>query len=93
MDHAVSENGVVDMKLYSLKIHPVSNSLLFLSDDKGMLALRKTTDYGQTFKTIATRVYSFILGGKFLIASIMTGKVRLHQDHSFNDLHNCTCIY
>uniref|UniRef100_A0A3P8UVN6 Sortilin 1a n=1 Tax=Cynoglossus semilaevis TaxID=244447 RepID=A0A3P8UVN6_CYNSE len=43
-------------------------------NDKGMLALRKTTDYGQTFKTIATRVYSFILGGKFLIASIMTGK-------------------
>ncbi|XP_028262953.1 sortilin-like [Parambassis ranga] len=42
--------------------------------DKGMLELKKTTDYGRSFKTIATRVYSFVLGGKFVFASIMTGK-------------------
>lgn len=42
--------------------------------DKGMLELRKTVDYGKSFQTIATRVYSFVLGGKFVFASIMTGK-------------------
>ncbi|KAG7238326.1 hypothetical protein INR49_031037 [Caranx melampygus] len=42
-------------------------------DDKGMLELRKTSDYGRSFKTIATRVYSFVLGGRFVFASIMTG--------------------
>ncbi|XP_061840858.1 sortilin-like isoform X2 [Nerophis lumbriciformis] len=41
---------------------------------KGMLELRKTTDYGRSFQTIATTVYSFVLGGKFVFASIMTGK-------------------
>ncbi|CAN9512311.1 unnamed protein product [Ophioblennius macclurei] len=42
--------------------------------EKGMLELKKTVDYGRTFQTIATRVYSFVLGGKFVFASIMTGK-------------------
>nr|XP_057911256.1 sortilin-like isoform X2 [Doryrhamphus excisus] len=41
---------------------------------KGMLELRKTTDYGRSFQTIATRVYSFVLGGRFVFASIMTGE-------------------
>lgn len=40
-----------------------------------MLELRKTLDYGRSFQTIATRVYSFVLGGKFVLASIMTGSV------------------
>ncbi|KAG7494011.1 sortilin-like [Solea senegalensis] len=58
----------------------LNNSIYFTANyngscnDKGMLELRKTTDYGQTFQTIATRVYSFVLGGKFVIASIMSGK-------------------
>uniref|UniRef100_A0A8C9YHB4 Sortilin 1a n=1 Tax=Sander lucioperca TaxID=283035 RepID=A0A8C9YHB4_SANLU len=42
-------------------------------NDKGMLELRKTADYGRSFQTIATRVYSFVLGGRFVFASIMTG--------------------
>ncbi|XP_035486895.2 sortilin isoform X1 [Scophthalmus maximus] len=42
-------------------------------NDKGMLELKKTTDYGRCFQTIATRVYSFVLGGRFVFASIMTG--------------------
>ncbi|XP_019941905.2 sortilin-like [Paralichthys olivaceus] len=42
-------------------------------NEKGMLELRKTSDYGRSFQTIATRIYSFFLGGKFVFASIMTG--------------------
>ncbi|XP_011473835.1 sortilin isoform X1 [Oryzias latipes] len=41
--------------------------------EKGMLELKKTLNYGRSFQTIATRVYSFALGGKFVFASIMTG--------------------
>lgn len=40
---------------------------------RGMLELRKTTDYGRSFRTIAKKVYSFVLGGHFVFASIMTG--------------------
>lgn len=40
-----------------------------------MLDLKKTMDYGKTFHTIASRVYSFVLGGKFVFSSIMTGMV------------------
>ncbi|CAB1425788.1 unnamed protein product [Pleuronectes platessa] len=56
------------------------NSVFFTTNyngscnEKGMLELRKTSDYGRSFHTIATRVYSFVLGGKFVFASIMTGK-------------------
>ncbi|GAA6215882.1 sortilin-like [Lates japonicus] len=56
------------------------NSIYFTTNyngscnDKGMLELRKTADYGRSFQTIATRVYSFVLGGKFVFASIMTGR-------------------
>uniref|UniRef100_A0A8D3C3M7 VPS10 domain-containing protein n=1 Tax=Scophthalmus maximus TaxID=52904 RepID=A0A8D3C3M7_SCOMX len=46
--------------------------------DKGMLELKKTTDYGRCFQTIATRVYSFVLGGRFVFASIMTGTRMIH---------------
>ncbi|XP_075316758.1 sortilin-like [Odontesthes bonariensis] len=42
-------------------------------NDKGTLELRKTLDYGRSFKTIASRVFSFVVGGKFVFASIMTG--------------------
>lgn len=40
---------------------------------KGMLELRRSKDYGRSFHTIATRVFSFVLGGRFVFASIMTG--------------------
>lgn len=43
--------------------------------DRGMLELKRTTDYGKSFKTIANKIFSFGLGGKFLFASVMTGKV------------------
>uniref|UniRef100_UPI003AABE1D8 sortilin-like n=1 Tax=Centroberyx gerrardi TaxID=166262 RepID=UPI003AABE1D8 len=42
-------------------------------NDKGMLELKRSTDYGRSFRTIATRVFSFVLGGRFVFASIMTG--------------------
>uniref|UniRef100_A0A8C4HUS8 VPS10 domain-containing protein n=1 Tax=Dicentrarchus labrax TaxID=13489 RepID=A0A8C4HUS8_DICLA len=60
------------------------NSIYFTTNyngscnDRGMLALRKTADYGRSFKTIATRVYSFVLGGRFVFASIMTGTRMIH---------------
>ncbi|XP_067099962.1 sortilin-like isoform X2 [Osmerus mordax] len=41
--------------------------------DRGMLELKRTVDYGRSFRTIATKVYSFVLGGRFIFASIMTG--------------------
>ncbi|KAF7654316.1 hypothetical protein LDENG_00071560 [Lucifuga dentata] len=55
------------------------NSIYFTTNsngscnNKGMLELRKTVDYGRSFSIIATRVYSFVLGGRFVLASIMTG--------------------
>ncbi|XP_076860731.1 sortilin [Brachyhypopomus gauderio] len=47
--------------------------------DKGMLELKKTSDYGQSFKTIGSRIYSFGLGGRFVFASVMsaTGSTRM----------------
>ncbi|KAL6464343.1 hypothetical protein MHYP_G00266600 [Metynnis hypsauchen] len=47
--------------------------------DKGMLELRKTSDFGQSFKTIGSRIYSFGLGGRFIFASVMsaTGSTRM----------------
>uniref|UniRef100_A0AAR2KVX5 VPS10 domain-containing protein n=1 Tax=Pygocentrus nattereri TaxID=42514 RepID=A0AAR2KVX5_PYGNA len=36
------------------------------SDDRGALTLRKTVDNGLTFKTIAEKIYSFGIGGRFL---------------------------
>ncbi|KAI4826839.1 hypothetical protein KUCAC02_030270 [Chaenocephalus aceratus] len=48
---------------------------------KGMLELKKTADYGRSFQTIATRVFSFVLGGRFVFASIMTGKGTLRKIH------------
>uniref|UniRef100_A0A3Q0R2E5 Sortilin 1b n=1 Tax=Amphilophus citrinellus TaxID=61819 RepID=A0A3Q0R2E5_AMPCI len=49
--------------------------------DRGMLDLRRTTDYGETIKTVASKIYSFGLGGRFLFASIMTGKGTLRVIH------------
>lgn len=49
--------------------------------DRGVLELRRTTDYGKTIKTVATKIYSFGLGGRFLFASVMTGKGTLRMIH------------
>ncbi|XP_052340658.1 sortilin-like [Oncorhynchus keta] len=50
-------------------------------NDLGMLDLRRTTDYGKTIKTVATKIFSFGLGGKFLFASVMTGTGTLRRIH------------
>ncbi|XP_038871843.1 sortilin-like isoform X2 [Salvelinus namaycush] len=42
-------------------------------NDKGMLELKRSLDYGKNIKTIASKIYSFVLGGCFVFASIMTG--------------------
>uniref|UniRef100_A0A3Q0R9B2 Sortilin 1b n=1 Tax=Amphilophus citrinellus TaxID=61819 RepID=A0A3Q0R9B2_AMPCI len=55
------------------KIH----NMVCLVKDRGMLDLRRTTDYGETIKTVASKIYSFGLGGRFLFASIMTGTLRV----------------
>lgn len=47
--------------------------------DRGMLELKRTTDYGKTIKTVATKIYSFGLGGRFLFASVMTGEGTLRM--------------
>uniref|UniRef100_A0A1A8M547 Sortilin n=1 Tax=Nothobranchius pienaari TaxID=704102 RepID=A0A1A8M547_9TELE len=54
--------------------------------DRGMLDLKRTTDYGHTIKTVASKIYSFGLGGRFLFASVMTGKgtlraIQVSVDH------------
>ncbi|KAJ0064203.1 hypothetical protein NL108_001519, partial [Boleophthalmus pectinirostris] len=49
--------------------------------DRGMLDLKRTTDYGKTIKTVAHKIYSFGLGGRFLFASVMTGKGTLRIIH------------
>ncbi|KAM8753841.1 sortilin 1b [Acanthopagrus schlegelii] len=49
--------------------------------DRGMLELRRTTDFGKTIKTVASKIYSFGLGGRFLFASVMTGKGTLRMIH------------
>ncbi|XP_060766839.1 sortilin [Neoarius graeffei] len=40
--------------------------------ERGMLELKKTTNFGRSFKTIGSRIYSFGLGGRFLFASVMS---------------------
>ncbi|CAL8259157.1 unnamed protein product [Gadus morhua 'NCC'] len=49
--------------------------------DRGMLDLKRTTDYGKTIKTVANNIFSFGLGGRFLFASVMTGKGTLRMIH------------
>ncbi|KAG9270775.1 sortilin-like [Astyanax mexicanus] len=49
--------------------------------DRGMLTLKKTIDNGQTINTIAEKIYSFGIGGRFLFASVMTGTGTLRMIH------------
>ncbi|XP_043932819.1 sortilin isoform X2 [Protopterus annectens] len=48
---------------------------------RGALELCRSTDFGKTSKVIAQNIFSFGLGGKFLFASIMTGKGNLRMIH------------
>ncbi|XP_051524704.1 sortilin-like [Myxocyprinus asiaticus] len=43
--------------------------------DRGMLVLRRSVDLGVNIKTVAERIYSFGIGGRFLFISVMTGSV------------------
>ncbi|XP_059385742.1 sortilin-like [Carassius carassius] len=49
--------------------------------DRGTLELRKSLDYGKTFKTIGSRIYSFGLGGRFVFASVMTNSGSTRMIH------------
>ncbi|KAL7884946.1 hypothetical protein AOLI_G00077160 [Acnodon oligacanthus] len=49
--------------------------------DRGALTLRKTVDNGLTFKTIAEKIYSFGIGGRFLFASVMMGTGVMRMIH------------
>ncbi|KAJ8370221.1 hypothetical protein SKAU_G00102490 [Synaphobranchus kaupii] len=63
------------------------NAIFFTSsfngscNDRGMLDMKKTTDYGKTIRTIASKVFSFILEGRFVFASVMTGTGMLRMIH------------
>ncbi|KAJ3586983.1 hypothetical protein NHX12_013374 [Muraenolepis orangiensis] len=63
------------------------NAIFFTSQpngscfDRGMLELKRTTDYGKTIKSVAKNIFSFGLGGRFLFASVMTGKGTLRRIH------------
>ncbi|XP_030633202.1 sortilin [Chanos chanos] len=65
----------------------IDNTLFFTTNsngscsNRGALDLKKTSDYGKTFKTIGTRIYSFGLSGRFVFASVMTGKGSMRMIH------------
>uniref|UniRef100_A0A665UWS2 Sortilin-like n=1 Tax=Echeneis naucrates TaxID=173247 RepID=A0A665UWS2_ECHNA len=76
---ALSNNVITHAYLHIAVIF--QNCAYLLSGERGMLELRRTTDYGKTIKTVATKIYSFGLGGRFLFASVMTGKGTLRMIH------------
>ncbi|KAH0618743.1 hypothetical protein JD844_018191, partial [Phrynosoma platyrhinos] len=49
--------------------------------DLGLLELKRTKDFGKTFKSIGNKIYSFGLGGRFLFASVMTEKGNTRRIH------------
>lgn len=72
--------------------------------ERGMLELKRTTDYGKAVKTVGSKIYSFGLGGRFLFASVMTGKVSAEPQRNmirlpaakyrqFNPLFTPMCSY
>lgn len=52
------------------------------SVDKGMLVLRKSVDLGVNIKTVAEKIYSFGIGGRFLFASVMAESGNVMQSAS-----------
>uniref|UniRef100_A0A8C9XME9 Sortilin 1b n=1 Tax=Sander lucioperca TaxID=283035 RepID=A0A8C9XME9_SANLU len=76
----VLSNSVSNFGSNWKKIHDTVFVLFFSSlADRGMLELKRSTDYGKTIKTVANKIYSFGLGGRFLFASVMTGKGTLRM--------------
>ncbi|XP_043970354.1 LOW QUALITY PROTEIN: sortilin-like [Gambusia affinis] len=63
------------------------NTIFFTSSqngscsDRGMLQLKRSTDLGKTIKTVASKIFSFGLGGRFVFASVMTGKGTMRMIH------------
>ncbi|KAF4072320.1 hypothetical protein AMELA_G00261690 [Ameiurus melas] len=53
--------------------------------ERGQLVLMKSVDHGKTFKTIAEKIYSFGIGGRFLFASVMTGTGMMRMIHVSTD--------
>ncbi|KAG7332459.1 hypothetical protein KOW79_004293 [Hemibagrus wyckioides] len=53
--------------------------------DRGTLIVVKTVNYGKAFKTVAEKVYSFGIGGRFLFASVMTGTGMMRMIHVSTD--------
>ncbi|XP_067387624.1 sortilin [Emydura macquarii macquarii] len=49
--------------------------------DLGLLELKKTNDFGKSFKTIGKKIYSFGLGGRFLFASVVVEKGNARRIH------------
>ncbi|XP_076022393.1 sortilin-like [Genypterus blacodes] len=54
--------------------------------DRGMLALRRTSDYGKTIQTVASKIFSFVVEERFLFASVMTGKGTMRMIHVSGDM-------
>uniref|UniRef100_A0A671LWZ7 Sortilin n=1 Tax=Sinocyclocheilus anshuiensis TaxID=1608454 RepID=A0A671LWZ7_9TELE len=54
--------------------------VFLFSDDKGVLVLRKSADLGVNIKTVAERIYSFGIGGRFLFASDMIRAIHVSVD-------------
>ncbi|KAL4658653.1 sortilin-like [Arapaima gigas] len=83
----VSNNIRMIINTYVCHFRGLNNTIFFTTNangscsDKGTLELKKTTNYGQTFKTIATKIYSFGVGGRFLFASVMTGTDNMRVIH------------
>uniref|UniRef100_A0A674IZF6 Sortilin 1 n=1 Tax=Terrapene triunguis TaxID=2587831 RepID=A0A674IZF6_9SAUR len=47
--------------------------------------LKKTNDFGKSFKTIGNKIYSFGLGGRFLFTSVVTEKGNTRRIHVSTD--------
>uniref|UniRef100_A0A8C0H547 Sortilin 1 n=1 Tax=Chelonoidis abingdonii TaxID=106734 RepID=A0A8C0H547_CHEAB len=52
---------------------------------KAVCLLKKTSDFGKSFKTIGNKIYSFGLGGRFLFTSVMTEKGNTRRIHVSTD--------
>uniref|UniRef100_A0A8C3SQ08 VPS10 domain-containing protein n=1 Tax=Chelydra serpentina TaxID=8475 RepID=A0A8C3SQ08_CHESE len=52
---------------------------------KAVCLLKKTNDFGKSFKTIGNKIYSFGLGGRFLFTSVVTEKGNTRRIHVSTD--------
>uniref|UniRef100_A0A8C3HF68 Sortilin 1 n=1 Tax=Chrysemys picta bellii TaxID=8478 RepID=A0A8C3HF68_CHRPI len=52
---------------------------------KAVCLLKKTNDFGKSFKTIGNKIYSFGLGGRFLFTSVVTEQGNTRRIHVSTD--------